>query len=122
MKPAVTRLRLGSGLTSVFTAPPGRPKCSETPDSPEGLCALNFAPALSSDFQGDIPMTTTRASATLAFATTFVGASVLSGVLAMPLAHAGDPRANIIAAVFKDSHCIHLRYNNTLQDSAGPTR
>jgi hypothetical protein len=68
-------------------------------------------------------MTTTRGSATLAFATTFVGASVLSGVLAMPLAHADGPRDNVIRAVFKDrnnTRCSNrLRYDDTLQDSAG---
>jgi hypothetical protein len=64
-------------------------------------------------------MINTRASATLAFATTVVGASVLSGLVAMPLAHATE--LDDIAAVVKGNRpatCAPLVYNGALEGAA----
>ncbi|MCW2511499.1 MAG: hypothetical protein JWR11_541 [Mycobacterium sp.] len=62
---------------------------------------------------------TIRASASLAFATTFVGASVLSGLLAMPVAHA-DPLDSIINTVKHDrpARCPALNYDNGMLEGA----
>lgn len=65
-------------------------------------------------------MTRTRASATLAFATTFVGTSVLSGVLAMPVAHA-DPLDAIRSAVNGNRQataCPAYTYSGVLEGAA----
>jgi hypothetical protein len=62
----------------------------------------------------------TRTSASLAMASAFVGASVLSGTLAMPIAHA-DPLDSIIGTVKKDragTRCPQLTYNPALEGAA----
>lgn len=62
----------------------------------------------------------TRASASsLAFATAFVGASVLSGIVAAPMAHA-DPLDSIINTVKHDrpARCPALNYDNGVLEGA----
>lgn len=62
---------------------------------------------------------TLRVSVALAIAS--VGASMLSGMLAMPVAHADDPLAPIKAAVNGDRYrtgCSALTYNSALENAA----
>jgi hypothetical protein len=61
----------------------------------------------------------TRASASIAFATAFVGASVLSGMLATPIAQA-DPLDPIINTVKRDrpARCPALNYDNGVLEGA----
>jgi hypothetical protein len=64
---------------------------------------------------------TTRTSVSLAFASAFVGASLLSGTLAMPIAHADDPLGPIIADITlyrSKTECPRLTYNPVLEDAA----
>jgi hypothetical protein len=65
-------------------------------------------------------MTTTRASLSLAAVTAFAGASVLSGGLAMPMAHA-DPLDAIIGTVKNDrskTRCPQYNYSPDLEAAA----
>lgn len=62
---------------------------------------------------------TTRTISSLALATAFTGVSVLSGLLAMPVAHA-DPLDAIINTVKKDrpARCPALNYDNGILEGA----
>jgi hypothetical protein len=70
-------------------------------------------------YQEKIAMPRTRLPASLAIAATFVGASVLSGTLAAPTAHA-SPLDDIAATVKRDrpATCPPLIYNGDLQGIA----